>query len=218
MAIVKMKRLRLIAMRPDREELLKRLQHLGCVEISQPDMDLSDPKWEGLSTPDSGALNEAREAGACLNTALDTLKRYAPAKGGLLIARPEVTEQEFFHDGTYAAALTDAQAINHAQRQIQTLSAERAKLLGQKASLAPWMALDVPLPKQVFGHPWMLVGEDKISKSRGNAIYADENGSYVYRVEGEQHVRCDVTVGITTVSKVEILAGLQEGDEVYVKE
>ncbi|MBR2599414.1 MAG: methionine--tRNA ligase, partial [Erysipelotrichaceae bacterium] len=34
------------------------------------------------------------------------------------------------------------------------------------------LALDVPLPKQVFGHPWMLVGEDKISKSRGNAIYA----------------------------------------------
>ena len=36
------------------------------------------------------------------------------------------------------------------------------------------MALNVPLPKQVFGHPWMLVGEDKISKSRGNAIYADD--------------------------------------------
>lgn len=36
------------------------------------------------------------------------------------------------------------------------------------------LALDLPLPKQVFGHPWMLVGEDKISKSRGNAIYADD--------------------------------------------
>ena len=36
------------------------------------------------------------------------------------------------------------------------------------------LALGEPLPKQVFGHPWMLVGEDKISKSRGNAIYADD--------------------------------------------
>ena len=36
------------------------------------------------------------------------------------------------------------------------------------------LALNVPLPKQVFGHPWMLVGEDKISKSRGNAIYEDD--------------------------------------------
>ncbi|MBQ3889676.1 MAG: methionine--tRNA ligase [Clostridia bacterium] len=36
------------------------------------------------------------------------------------------------------------------------------------------MALDVPLPKQVFGHPWLLSGQDKMSKSRGNVIYADE--------------------------------------------
>ena len=35
-------------------------------------------------------------------------------------------------------------------------------------------ALGVEQPKQIFGHPWMLVGEDKISKSRGNAIYADD--------------------------------------------
>ena len=36
------------------------------------------------------------------------------------------------------------------------------------------MALGEPLPKQVYGHPWMLFGEDKMSKSRGNVIYADE--------------------------------------------
>ncbi len=36
------------------------------------------------------------------------------------------------------------------------------------------MALGEPLPKQIFGHPWLLAGADKISKSRGNAIYADD--------------------------------------------
>ncbi len=36
------------------------------------------------------------------------------------------------------------------------------------------MALGEPLPKQVFGHPWLLVGMDKMSKSRGNVIYADD--------------------------------------------
>ena len=36
------------------------------------------------------------------------------------------------------------------------------------------MALDLPLPKQIFGHPWLLVGGDKMSKSKGNVIYADE--------------------------------------------
>lgn len=36
------------------------------------------------------------------------------------------------------------------------------------------MALGEPLPKQVFGHPWLLSGEDKMSKSKGNVIYADD--------------------------------------------
>lgn len=36
------------------------------------------------------------------------------------------------------------------------------------------MALKIELPKQVFGHPWLLVGDGKMSKSRGNAIYADD--------------------------------------------
>ncbi len=36
------------------------------------------------------------------------------------------------------------------------------------------MALDLPLPKQVFGHPWLLFGTDKMSKSLGNVIYADD--------------------------------------------
>ena len=36
------------------------------------------------------------------------------------------------------------------------------------------MALDIPLPKQIFGHPWLLQGDGKMSKSKGNVIYADE--------------------------------------------
>lgn len=36
------------------------------------------------------------------------------------------------------------------------------------------MALDIPLPKQIFGHPWLLQGDGKMSKSKGNVLYADE--------------------------------------------
>lgn len=39
------------------------------------------------------------------------------------------------------------------------------------------MALDVPLPKQIFGHPWLLQGGEKMSKSKGNIIYADDLAS-----------------------------------------
>lgn len=36
------------------------------------------------------------------------------------------------------------------------------------------MALDLPMPKQIFGHPWVLCGNDKMSKSKGNVLYADD--------------------------------------------
>ena len=145
MSIVKMKRLRLLAMRSDQEELLKRLQHLGCVEIDQPDADLTSPEWAGLSRPDGAALNEARDAGASASAALETLKRYAPGKGGLFRARPVVPAQAFFDDGAYAAALETAGEINQAQRSIQSLYAQQSKLNAQKAALAPWLPLDIPL-------------------------------------------------------------------------
>lgn len=51
-----------------------------------------------------------------------------------------------------------------------------------------------------------------------NALYRDETGQYVYRVEDGKRVRCEVEVGITSDISAEILEGLQEGDEVYVKE
>ncbi len=48
------------------------------------------------------------------------------------------------------------------------------------------MALDVPLPKKVFGHPWFNFGADKMSKSKGNVIYADELAEK-FSVDGVRH-------------------------------
>lgn len=48
------------------------------------------------------------------------------------------------------------------------------------------MALDLPLPKKVFGHPWFNFGSDKMSKSRGNVIYADEMAKY-FSVDGVRY-------------------------------
>ncbi len=48
------------------------------------------------------------------------------------------------------------------------------------------MALGEPLPKKVFGHPWFNFGQDKMSKSRGNVIYADEMAKH-FGVDGVRH-------------------------------
>ena len=144
MSIVKMKRLRLFGMRSDREEILKVLQHVGCVEIDEPGMP-DDPAWESLSRPDDRALNEARDASAATLTALEILKKYAPVKSPLLKSRPVVSEREFFDDGAYAAALETARTLVDAEQRITALHAEQGRLRTQRLALAPWLSLDVPL-------------------------------------------------------------------------
>lgn len=146
MSIVKMKRLRLIGMRDQRESLLRLLQHLGCVEIDEPGDRSGDPDWASLTRPDTGALNEARDARTSVENALKTLKKYGPKqKGGLLTPRPVITEGELFDDGAYRTGLADAGQLVALERKISTLYAEQNKLRTQKLALAPWLALDIPL-------------------------------------------------------------------------
>lgn len=146
MSIVKMKRLRLIGMRDQRESLLRLLQHLGCVEIDEPGDRSGDPDWASLTRPDTGALNEARNARTSVENALKTLKKYGPKqKGGLLTPRPVITEGELFDDGAYRTGLADAGQLVALERKISTLYAEQNKLRTQKLALAPWLTLDIPL-------------------------------------------------------------------------
>ncbi|MDE6280914.1 MAG: V-type ATP synthase subunit I [Oscillospiraceae bacterium] len=148
MAIVKMKRLRLLALRPEREKLLHALQSLGCVEIREPAIDLSDPKWEGLAKPESAGLEKAREQSLLLSGALDVLRRYAPSKDGLFARRPEVTEGELFDESAYAEGLAAARQVMEAEQALAAKTAEKAKLQTQRASLEPWTSLDVPLEEE----------------------------------------------------------------------
>lgn len=146
MSIVKMKRLRLVGMRDQRESMLRLLQHLGCVEIDEPGECKDDPAWASLTRPDTGALNEARDARSSVENALKTLKKYGPKqKGGLLTPRPVITEGELFDDKAYQTSLADAGQLVALERKISTLYAEQNKLRTQKLALAPWLTLDIPL-------------------------------------------------------------------------
>lgn len=145
MAIVKMKKLRLVGMRSQREELLRQLQHLGCVEIDELAARLSDPAWAALARPDTAALSRARDERGEMDSALDALKKYAGVKSSFLKPRPVITESELFNDGTYQSGLIAAREINDTVRRIGSLYAEQNKLKTQKLSLAPWLELDLPL-------------------------------------------------------------------------
>ena len=94
MAIVKMKRLRLAAMKQDREELLELLQRMGCVEIDEPSPDTDAPCFAALKRPEVDGLSAAREQHNAAEKALEVLKKYAPEKKGMLSPRPELTVEQ----------------------------------------------------------------------------------------------------------------------------
>ena len=158
MAIVKMKRLRLLGMQSDRDRLFRALQKLGCVEIAEPAIDLTDPEWAALAKPEGRDLAKAKEQNTLLNNALEILKKYAPAKGGLFAKRPEVSGDEFFSDQTYSAALDTARAILDGEKALAALVTEQAKLESQRAALAPWIALDMPLELEQTENVSLILG------------------------------------------------------------
>ena len=145
MAIEKMKRLRMVAMVSDREELLRKLQHMGCVEIIQPEADPDDPVWAALVRPEGGRLAAAHEEKAGAERAVAVLKRYAPAKSGLLAPKPEVREVDFLDAERARQAREAAREVNGLDRRLAAIRGEANKLDAQKAMLEPWGRLDLPL-------------------------------------------------------------------------
>ncbi len=146
MAIVKMKRLRMVAMVRDREALLRRLQHMGCVEIVQPEADPDDPLWAALAHPETGGLAAAHEEKTQAERALEVLKRYrALPKAGFLDPRPGVGEGDLFDEAGARAARDAAKEINDLDRRLAAIRAEENKLEAQRAVLLPWQDLDMPL-------------------------------------------------------------------------
>ena len=90
MAIVKMKKLRVIAMAGQRGDLLEGLLRLGCVEISEPDG--KEQEWSALLRRGQSRLMSAKDDITQANTALAALKKYAQTKDGLFIQRRLVSE------------------------------------------------------------------------------------------------------------------------------
>ncbi len=148
MSIVKMKRLRLIGLTEERTDLVAELLHLGCVEVTEPEDKLSNPEWTSLVRRSSSNLSEAKTQAGNLASALDALKKYAPAKGGLFVKRSDITEAAFFDDQVLAQALQCAEAINDSTREIAKIFSQENKVNAAIASLAPWETLDLPLEFQ----------------------------------------------------------------------
>lgn len=145
MAIVAMKHLRLIALREDREELLKKLQRLGCVEISRAEAPENAPPWITSDREENHTAALLREERTALESAIATLQRFVPAKKGLFNPAPDVSEAQLFDKASYEQALSSAKRLAECERELASVRAKRVGLREQQAQLNPWKDIDVPL-------------------------------------------------------------------------
>ena len=227
MAIVKMDHVRLIAMTEDREEILRRLQRLGCVEIDQAVLPADQPQSgqappeesdslarlrEQLSRPDTQRLSAAREEQNQADHALYVLKKYAPAKEKFLVPKPSLDETDLFDQAAADRARQSAQEINGAFRRVNTIHAEQTKLSAQKAQLEPWRTMDLPLDTQSTAQVTVQMGtlppEADFDAAQGAALAAGEL-SELTRISADRNAQYCLLVCHASQSEA-VLAALKD--------
>ena len=192
MAIVKMKRVRLLALASDREDLMARLQHLGCVEIEEPSGRLSDPQWAQLLSRGDSSLLQRKGELAEANTALEALRKYAGVSDGMFARRGFVTEEKLLSRQVLDEGKAVCDKINGLLQEISRLQAEQTRLEAKQASLEPWRTLDLPLETQstqtvLVRYAVCPAGED-VGQMR-NALAASDGAAELWEIstDREQH-------------------------------
>lgn len=145
MAIVEMKKLRLMVVREQKEELLRSLQKLGCVQIDDGTELLRSEEYAPYLKEESSLSAEYRSAVSQLDAALKLLDRFAPVKSKLLSARPVVSEKAFFDEESLSEELKAAQTLNGLDAVLRSISSEESRLRGLQTQLMPWQTLPLPL-------------------------------------------------------------------------
>ena len=140
-----MKKLRLLAVRDSKEELLKELMRHGCVQITELEPKLAGTEAEALVHPESSELSTLKARHASLVHAIELLDRYAPKKTKLLSAKPELEDRVLLDDTGLAGALRIAEALEGYDARIKRISAEESRQHSVIESLQPWLSLDLPL-------------------------------------------------------------------------
>ena len=175
MAILKMKRLRLMLVRSQKEELLRELAKLGCVQVTEIQEELQEQENQGLVHRESSELTALKSRQATLDRALQLLESYAPAKTPLLSAKPVQESDAFLETQGLQQALELAAAIGEREDRIRRIGAEESRQRSLIESLRPWESLDLPLETEGTERSALVLGSfsNRIPLSEVEAALAE---------------------------------------------
>jgi V/A-type H+-transporting ATPase subunit I len=145
MSIVKMKKINLIGLRAQKDDLLRELMLIGCVEVSEPEDLLSHPEIASLTRRETSQLEQFRTDYAAVSRALDIIKRYAPVKTSPFARRQDVSVSRFLGETDLDKYLAMAEKLTDCDQRIRRLSAEETRKNSLIESLLPWEPMLLPL-------------------------------------------------------------------------
>ena len=144
MATEKMKRLKLIAVKSEREDLFRELMILGSVQISEQEKETSNSEKTGSYFRENAGLSECRTEYEMLLQGLELLNKYAPSKSGLFRRKPRVSKRTFFDEASLRESIEISNNIRTADVRIEGIRAEEAVIKGLLDTIKPWSSLDIP--------------------------------------------------------------------------
>lgn len=212
MAILKMKKLRLITIRDQRDALLKELMRLGCVQVHEPEALLSDPETAGRLRSEPSDYSALRTEQLDMERALYVLDHYVPAKNPLLKPRPVAEEAAVLDRAALQADLLLAERILSLDEKIRRCEAQQTQLRASVEALRPWESLDFPMESTGTKTVAPLLGTVPASRSLDELARAAEEVSeavQILRASSDEQQHC-LLIFCMKSEREDILRSLQE--------
>ncbi len=158
MAIVKMKKLRLMAAKAQKDELLEKLMLLGCVELDSQDFMFDDPLLSKIVSREYSDSTPFRTQRQIYADALKVLDKFAPAKSPLLSSKAQMAQSRIMDDSDEDRCKAIAKEINLLDEKLKNLKNDetREKLLVE--TLSPWKSCEMPLDHPGTRHAKPIFG------------------------------------------------------------
>ncbi|NLA87856.1 MAG: V-type ATP synthase subunit I, partial [Clostridiales bacterium] len=197
MSIVKMKKLTLTAVRSQKEDLLRELLLLGCVEVSEPEALLSDPNISAIAKRETSELEKYRGYSTRITQALSVLQQYTQYKTSVFAPRPDVHVQDFLQEEALNDSLALADKLNDCDSRIRRLASVEARENALIESLLPWELMSLPLDSRgtkaadiVFGA--LLPSTDMPELDR--ALYDTVPEAQMFEISSDKNQLCILVV------------------------
>ena len=145
MAIVKMKKLRLIAAKAQKDEILEKLMLLGCVEPDSQDFMFDDPLLSKLVTREFSDSTPYRTQRQIYGEALKVLDKYASKKSSLLSSKPNISQQLIMDEKGESETKAVAKELGMLDEKLRNLKNDEVREKNLIEALTPWKTCPLPL-------------------------------------------------------------------------